>query len=248
MMGHSRHTVSKWVYYTVQFGLMMILILLEVPLVHRLERLFGSLSVGPAFIAPNVLLSFLATNLLFRFLGLSRAGQTLAELRPVPSERGEAGGNEVIMARLYRPFLIGIGVAYLAVGFLIVFFACWLIPKNQQTGREVLPALLGFIFGVGLGCLAIRNQFVVRMDPGGILAYPAMFRTYITWEKIASCDITTRYNAFGELATVVPVFKDQHGKEVLRLNLSTASPGEKDQMLKYIRNKLPKNVSGLGEL
>jgi hypothetical protein len=246
MMARSRHVVSKWVYFTVQMGLMMIFILLEIPLVYRLEHWSGR-QFGAAFVVPNLVLSCFATNLLFRFLGLSRAARTVDELRPVPSESTESGGREVVVARLYRPFLMNIGVSYLFFGFLLVFLAFWLIPKNQQTGREVLPVLLGIVFGVGFVCLAIRNQFVVRMDPGGILACPAWLRTYIPWEKIASCDIAIGYNVFGEPATVVPVFKDQRGKELLRLNLSTAPPVDKDRMLKYIQEKLPKNVSGLDE-
>ncbi len=105
------------------------------------------------------------------------------------------------------------------------------VPRN-----ETALASLGLIFTVSLIELCLVKLAWV------ILGYPAglpFIRKLVPWSEIASCDLITLYDPSGREVCFVPVFKNQAGEVLSKLNLAQVPLIDQARIARFINLKLP---------
>ncbi len=91
----------------------------------------------------------------------------------------------------------------------------------------------------------------MRADDRGVFGYPSRLaprRKFLPWSEIGACDIVTRHNTFGMPLVIEPVFKDESGKELMRLSLWDVPMERQEQLVNYIKARLPKARVDCAEL
>jgi hypothetical protein len=92
---------------------------------------------------------------------------------------------------------------------------------------------------------------LVHADCEGIVG-PArglpFWRQFVPWHEIETCEIVTRYGAFGDRTSLRPTFKNRMGKTLLRLDLALIMPRDQDRLVKNIKLRLPKSATEPPEL
>ena len=190
------------------------------------------------------LISWFATDRFFKTRGLSRSGisvETWDRLPANPADfASDDGGVEYHLSRSE--------VRFHFLFYLLVFLAA--VPFVCVAGVAVdLPfIILGSVGCVLSGRLGIQQASAwdgcqVRLDRYGVFGYPARLaldRKLLPWSEVASCDIITRYDPFGRLYLIVPVFKDALGRKLMSLHMEQVPVEHQQRLVKSIKAKLPK--------
>jgi hypothetical protein len=101
------------------------------------------------------------------------------------------------------------------------------------------------LFGLGGGyCFHERwwGRPQARADASGITGYPVGFhvrRRFVPWSEVATCEIETHYNTFGEPVIVRPILRSHAGEILMTMDLCTTIE-EQGRLVKYIKAKLPR--------
>jgi hypothetical protein len=199
---------------------------------------------------PNFILSRVAADGILKRMGLSRSGKTVeARGRTVALAEGDVGDDEVVEVRCPSSFITGLGAACLIFSLLIVLIAL-MSPQNPTIGWAYV--LVG-LFGLGgVYCLyeGRWGKPQAWADASGITAYPVGFhlrRRFVPWSDVATCEIETHYDTFGNPVIVMPILKGWNGEVLMPLNLLYTKLEDQERLAKYIKAKLPKPVNDLWE-
>jgi hypothetical protein len=176
--------------------------------------------VYPLFMA-NWFFSWYAVDRYYKAAGSSLSRKTTETWERTPFELDftpkDGESVELVMARadVYTTFVFGLVFAVLCLLGPFYFSLGWIIT------------ILALLVSIAMGMLVIQQWFawdgcILRADSKGILAYPrrlAPRRVWLSWSEIAFCEITTHYDTFGAPYLIVPVFKDEFGRTLMRTTL-----------------------------
>jgi hypothetical protein len=238
-------TISKWTFECLVLATVVLLAFTETfaaLVVGRALRLrieggyIGGLTVL------NLVLARLAVDGILKRFGLSRSGKTLeVRGRTQVSPEGSVGDDEVVEVYLPRSFarfvVWGCPVAC------VFFAAAGTLTLDSDPWMVGLSYLLSGFFGM----CAINNWWDRRpqawADRDGITSYPSgyhPYRRFVPWSAVATCEIETFYNTFGEPVLVRPILKGWDGESLMALYLLYTKMEDQERLVKYIKAKLPK--------
>jgi hypothetical protein len=191
--------------------------------------------------AANWLFSWYVADRFYKGAGLSLSGKNTEVWERTPSDRectpDDCEAVELVLVR-----------SEVRINFVMGLLLCILMMLGGYFFRtEWMLAILAPVGGVFLGSLAIQQWFawdgcVLRADSKGVLGLPRRFalrRHWLPWSEIASCEITTHYDTFGAPCLVVPVFKDDFGRTLMRMSLfgglASMTIEHQQRLAKYIK-------------
>ena len=230
------------------FALIFAIMIVEVLITLGISRAFG-IHLGSSVVAgmglPNVIIAGVLADQIFKRMGLSRSGTTVEGRKPTTvTPEGEVGDDEVVEIFYRRSFYLGLGVACL-----LICMLCSSVPllnRGVMNSNSWMAGSLGLFFGFGAiyaFYLLLRGIPQVRADSSGILADSKRWPTtkkFVPWSSVATCEIITHYDTFGDRMSTVPILKGTDGQELLIPELSFTRPEDQDRLIAYIRAKLPK--------
>jgi hypothetical protein len=196
----------------------------------------------------NVLLSFKAYDRFLRILDRSRSRQ-IVEVQACLKGGGPTPVDELIEVDLpgkyHRDRLIS-GVLTLALTLVMLMF----FPEYLRTSfsRACMRGLSLIAIG-HLVAIWMRGVEQVRSNEQEIQGYSSPFafrRNSCLWAEIETCEIMTHFDIWGQ-SSIRPVFQDQSGATLMRLDLSGVEPADRDRLLKYIKARLPRTQVDLQE-
>jgi hypothetical protein len=189
-----------------------------------------------------------AVDPVLRRLALSLSAKTLEIHRrvgAVAAELGSSDGEAVILtgsSRLDRRFFRN-----LALLFAVIFITMNIPYPSVASLEDVifiwLPAVVLFFSLRRLGSWGRADGTGIWLKSEWLGAW-----THLAWSDIASCEITTDYDAFGRPIRVMPVLKDALGKVLLAPPLEGIELADQERLAKYVRARLPKTKLDLAEL
>jgi hypothetical protein len=238
-------TVSKQAFYIVVFVMTAILTIAELwiwrivsvaqPPVPYFISVYGLSMV-------NALFSAFAADGYFKRIGLSRSGNSV-ELRDrmLANPEGLVPDDAVVEFCLDRSSvrrnLIACGIACVLAMVLNHYL------PDESAWRLLASSILILSLGCALQQLLAWDGCLVRADRQGIFGYAsrsAFRRTLLPWSEIAVCEIVTHRDTFGTPLHIVPVFKDEFGRTLMRVNLWSVPIEYQQRLVSCIRAKLPK--------
>jgi hypothetical protein len=179
-----------------------------------------------------------------KMFGLSRSSRTVERRRRTKLVSDCTSTDDVVEIRRLRSLsnvLAGMCLVVVALTFLT---AEVFVPRQGQTGCEVLPKLYLLLLIMGALAYLLRYILALRLDGAGVTERSLVsFREFIPWNRIASCDLVVHRSTFGELAVACPRIKDGNGKDLmptLGTALATASRSEQQKVLSCFRRRFPK--------
>lgn len=105
---------------------------------------------------------------------------------------------------------------------LFILISVLIIPC--KTGTEIVAFFLAAMVGVAAVGLWVAyffklGLFVARVDEHGVTAQrKSGFGTnFVSWEEIESCEVTAKFHATGRLTQTFFVFRNESGKQLLKL-------------------------------
>jgi len=247
-------TVSKATFECLGFVILTMLMLVELVLLLLFSRVLrmnlpSAASWGGAagwvctVVFPNILFSRVATDRLLKVLGLSRSGITREiQGRSVALPEGQVEDDEAVavyasrstcqvmmVLSLVNLLIFSLSVKFLGRGELVpigYYWAYFLIALSA----------FGVVFFWVLPCIPLAQADAEGIPGEGFSA----FAKFIPWSEVATCEIETVFNTFGNPVFVQPTLKDKHGEKLLRFDLWFARIEERDRLVNYIKAKLPK--------
>lgn len=241
-------TVSKVTFGCLSGAIFFVILAAEITLNEILSRAVG---VRPdrGFIAGlgilSLILSGVATDRILRLMGLSRSGKSIEiRGRTVAFHEGEVAGNEVVECRFSHSFINGLILMCLACCLLITLILV-VIPQDRMEGVEYAYAIIGFL-GLGAGYLFYERAWgkpQAWADASGITGYSvgsSLRRKFVSWSRVASCEIVTRYDTFGKPVIIRPILKGFDNETLMTLNLAYTKKEDQERLVKYIKAMLPK--------
>ncbi len=195
----------------------------------------------------TILGSQIAVDLILRRYGLSRSG-TIREVQSRSSllPEGYVGKDEILC--LYFDRRVSFVFVAISVFVFLALFVGLIIIANLTTVSVDWP-LVGSLTGISLFIGGIFGWALIkpcaRADTEGIHAFglgtTRIMPTFIPWSEVATCEITTHFDTFGEPVISRPTLFDKHGNTLLRMDLTGITRFDQERLLKYIKAKLPKS-------
>ena len=195
----------------------------------------------------NIILARIVADGVLKRFGLSRSGKTLeVRGRTTAIPEGEIADDEVVEVRCSTSLTAWAWVGVMCLGFaligaLVVAFA----PLDQTEGLGWGYAIIA-VFGLVVGGCLYESQWgkpQAWADGAGITGYPVghhVRRKFVPWSSVATCEIETCFDTFGEAAIVRPILIGGDGETLLMLNLLFTKVEDQERLVKYIKAKLPK--------
>jgi hypothetical protein len=180
-------------------------------------------TIGLYWLGPVLFFSGWITNKLLKLLGRSRSSKTVeVRGRSATNPEGDIAEDAVVVLHFPQTAMVR-GLIASSLAICIAFSAC--IFFIQQGWIKEMP--YDYLATLSLGTLLVCALCAARTpqvcaDWNRIGGYRPFHpgQKFVPWSEIATCDIETHYDTFGEPQLIVPVFRDYQGKELLRLNLS----------------------------
>ncbi len=240
-------TVPKWLFHTVVGVVSMGFAALGMVLLIGVELALGVRLPGGTmggFVLPNMIVSYLAVDRLFKHFGLSRSGQTVeVRGRAAPEPEGYVEPGEVTEVHLSAGTKWGALVGCLVVA---AFMACsplYFPEAGQWIWRWMCLGMCG-VMSIGfVETWFDWNTPWARADADGITAVPMKpipWRRFVPWTDIAICEISTIHNPFGEPVLIRPTLKRKDGKTLMVVNLSQVPLEDQQRLVRAIQANLPK--------
>jgi hypothetical protein len=196
----------------------------------------------------NWVVSWFAADRYFKTRGLSRSGISVETWDRLPAKPADfAFGNDAVEYHLSRSEVRFCFFFYLLFSLAALLFVC--VAGLVGAAGENLPyIILGSVGCVLFGRLGLQQAAAwdgcqARVERYGVFGYPARLaldRKLLPWSEVVSCDIITRYDPFGRLYRIVPVFKDALGRKLMSLHMQQVPIEHQQRLVKYIKAKLPK--------
>jgi hypothetical protein len=202
----------------------------------------------------NIVLARLAVDTILKRFGLSRSGKTVeVRGRTVAFPEGEVADDEVVEVRCPQSFISGLGVMCLAFCLLIILTLA-VVPHDRMKGVDLAYVLIAFC-GLGAGYRFYERRWgkpQAWADSSGITGYTVGFnfrRRFVSWSRVATCEIETRYDTFGKPVIIRPILKGFDNEALMTLNLlytqDVGGPSPSSPTLKSFFNKgLGREASG----
>jgi hypothetical protein len=86
---------------------------------------------------------------------------------------------------------------------------------------------------------------LIRADASGLLGFTGglgVRQKLVPWSDIASCEIITLYDPWGEATLAAPVLKDIQGRKLVARYFPNVAKPDQERLIKFIKAKLPKTV------
>jgi hypothetical protein len=246
-------TVSKAEFYAAVFAVSVLLFVTGATLVFPILLLAKSpplkslvLEVGSASVALGVLIAPWLVDTFYKRAGLSRSGWAIEE-RSAPEAAPTDPFREVepVIVRLNKSVsnvltLMGLIATLL---WLALTVCVALGPRRVEPG--VVPAMLGLsvlCWSVLAGVYLMRFHEIARVDGQGVTGYgrqAPLRKKFVPWREVARCRILFKYDTFGNVSGVTPVFVGSDGEELL--NLYVDGPAEdQERFLEALRTRFSK--------
>lgn len=244
-------TVSRVAFSCLLFAMAMAITIAETGVITLISKTFA-LGIEPALMSglafPNLILAALVADRILKRMGLSRSGRIVeGRKRTTATPEGTVDDVEVVEVvevSCPRSLLTTSGVGLL--GLFVVSVSLLLVSSDLPTERFWVicggVVLSGFL---AVGCFHEwwRGAFQARADSSGILAYPMgrpLSQKFVPWSAVATCEIVTHFNTFGERTLIEPILKGSDGQTLLAVNLISIKIEDQERLVTYIRAKLPK--------
>ncbi len=247
--------VSKAAFNGLLFALVVPITIAEsviaIAICHALgqhSRDIGGIVAGMGF--PNLILARVAVDRILRALGRSRSGRTVERRgRTTALPEGTVDDDEVAEIRYPKGF-----VRFLFWGSLgfCVFFGVG--PSLFYEGSWMTWSCYCFSALFGLSVLNVwwDRKPQAWADREGVIGYPIGFRgglsrRFVPWSDVATCEIETYFDTFGQQVLIRPILKGWRGETLMMLQLLWTSIEDQQRLVKYIKARLPKPKDDLWE-
>ncbi|MDG3004993.1 hypothetical protein [Paludisphaera mucosa] len=124
---------------------------------------------------------------------------------------------------------------------LICYAGAWVF--EEQIWMRCLSIGMGFFF---LACFVENivdyGKPIARVDADGVNGYPshrALWRRFVPWSDVYSCEVQTLNDTFGKPILLRPVLKGRHGEKLMALCLFYTPMVEQERIVKAIKTRLP---------
>jgi len=191
-----------------------------------------------------IVYTMLAKALVERFLrrfDLTRSGKAVEIHARSPFglyEEVEIG--DVVEARAPQSLIV-----FLLVGapiFILFFFAASRLFPEGSWMRWLMLGMAAFFLICFIENILDYGKPIAWVDADGATGYPshrALWRKFVPWSDIFSCEVETRYDTFGKPILLRPILKGRHGETLMKLYLIYTPMIEQERVVKYIKTKLP---------
>ncbi len=242
--------VSRFSFFVMTTFVMIVLTVLAMFAVHRVARGLGfdGANLGGAgggFAMVNLMVARVFVDRLLKRLGMSRSGVVIEGWRPSPVEGAPAPDDEVTLR--YSPGLfLTCALFFFAMLALTLFLARNGQANGAAGGRGFIPWGIALFGGMGVLSLTFPLLVVLHVDPHGVTGRRTSFSVrcnLIPWDDVASCEIVTERDTFGNVAIAYPKFLDGSGKEYfpkLWQGLMYVPKADRDRLLRFLKHRFPK--------
>lgn len=237
-------TISKKAYNRLVIWLGILIALAVAFVSHGLADLCG-VRLNPGSLGGfTILYILLARALAEKFLrgrGLTRrAILTEIHARSPFGPRAEIEPRETVEARLPGRMILFLMIGLPAMGLLLLVGSR---SFDEEPWWRWLTIVAGSFMLVGFVANVLDyGKPQARVDADGVTGYPshrALWRRFVPWSDVFSCEVQTFYDTFGKPILLRPVLKGCHGETLMKLSLAYTPMVEQERIVKAIKVRLP---------
>lgn len=244
-------TVSKRAFCWYRLACTLILAVAGTLVFVAVSRWFGGRLApywGAFLTAPSSMASCTLVDRFLRRRGRSLSGKTV-EVLGRADDRNEGGmDDEVVELRLSAVSLRGVG--WTSVFLALLIGLCLAVIHSMLDGFVIsMVCLMIAFFFFGLGGPYLLHQarngdpLVVRTDASGISGYPVGLicsLRFVPWSEVATCEIETFRNTFGQTRLIRPILKRYNGEIIMKVNLVSVPLKDSQRLVQSIKARFPR--------
>lgn len=132
----------------------------------------------------------------------------------------------------YPKSLIWLPISYGLITLLLLsIFSSWIVPIQQQEGRESVLQIVLF-FGIGAGVMGwMFSRPILRLDRKGV----STLMCHLPWEEIQSFDVTYHQGIDGQTTLLSFTFKKPTGKRWRFVYVGFNPKHEREELLRLLQ-------------
>ena len=125
-------------------------------------------------------------------------------------------------------------------------FILLLVAVPHSGGKEITGYFAIAFCALGAGyCFyeSVWGKPQAWADATGITGYPLglhLRRKFVPWSEVATCEIETYFDTFGNPILNRPILKGRDGEALITLNLQFTKVEDQARLMKYLKARLPK--------
>lgn len=212
---------------------------------HALADLCGT-RINPGFLAGmGLLYLILARGLAERILrrrGLTRRGTDVEVRARSPFEPAMGvGPMERVEARVPNGLLLFllIGAPFMSLGLLA---AGWFLYEEKPWMRWLSIGMATFFLICWIENILDYGKPMAWVDADGVTGYPShrsLFRRFVPWSDVFSCEFETFHDTFGKPILLRPILRGRDGEALMKLSMAYVPMDEQERIVEAIKARLP---------